>query len=987
MIIGRRIGTSKDLNRTIWICFGMMLMLAGRITAQVPIGLDALEQVADWPLDRQGILYRQISSADPVGGDLDGSASLYRQDSLYVVFDQQGPGCVYRIWIRNTATAPNHIIKFFFDGETFPTLSTTVGQLCSGLQNPFLSPLVGNASVSSGGYYCYLPLPFEKHLKIAFINSIEPHQIAYHLYPGWQVTSYSGQEDPGNVVAQWQNTGTDPKDPSGNITESGALAISPGQTQTVFSRVGGGSITGLQLTPNPNVLSLLESLLLRFYWDDSSTPQVECTFASFFGSSLGLGEVDGLPLGVDGSEYYCFFSMPFWQEARMEIYNASVNTSVNLFYTVTYKTELYPDSSGYFNVFQKPLTASMPLEDMMLAEIHGHGSIAGMAVSLTSTASVDFLHGDMFCYLDGLAQPVSQGTDFDGDFNAGNYFATGSYSLPMHGAPFVSFAAEKKVSAYRFLLGDLIPFRNSITLRAEHGNANKSSVEYSAVVYAFCRPEIALILTDHLDVGDPAEEEAHNYSVSGGQTPQDHYYAYPGSYDDQFFSDTGWAHFGHSYFTVSVDPENTGVRLVRRRDGSLFPQAAIVSVNGDSVGVWWDGDYNFHKRWSDSIFEIPSSFTTGAATLDFDVAYYEGTGGWSEYYYWVYSHVPPRADATPPSQVLNLTAENMDSGAQMRLIWDAAADETGVSRYRVYRDTSPNVQPTEDYLVDETPLTDFTDNLLSPGTWYYYRVSAVDYSNNEGTPSGETGQRTSCNYLYEGENFPEFSSSSGDGAFVENMAYAGDNWSNQFQLFFGGNEVGDYFTVAIMVAESDTYDVSGYFTQGPFYGFISMQIDDLPMGDAHDLYSPFIVRTPQFGFGTLYLEAGSHQLRFETTGKNVSSTSYGLGVDDIILTSHYLLPVSPENQANSPLEFHLAQNYPNPFNSATRMQFSLAQSGFASLTVYNSLGQRLAVLRDGWLAAGLHTMTWNAEDYSSGIYFIKLQQGSRQSVRKVLLLK
>lgn len=969
-------------------CLTLSFIQVQETFAQWPTGLEALEQVEDWPLQREGVLYGQISSADPMGGDADGTGYLYRQDSLYVIFDQQGPGCVYRIWVRNSAGAADRTLKFFFDNETTPRINRTVGQLFSGLVNPFLTPLVGNAEVSSGGNYLYLPLAFAQHLKIAFVGGVEAHQISYQIYPpGTEITTYTGSEDPSEVVSQWQNTGSDPKDPTGNIFESGMIGLPPGQTETFFSCTGAGSITSLRMTPDPNVLSTIESLWLRFYWDDNPSPQVECTFGSFFGCLLGPATLDGLPVGIAGSEYYCFFPMPFWDAARLEIYNASINNSVDVSYELTYKTDPYPSESGYFCTSQANFTMSVQNFDMLLAELPGHGHLAGVAVSLMSRSSQEFLHGDLLCYLDGTAHPIIQGTDFDGDFNAGNYFSTGAYSLPVHGAPIVSPGLENKVSAYRFFLGDLIPFGNSISLRAEHGHGNKISVEYAAVVYAYARPEIALILTDDLNVGDPIDEAAHDYTVSGGQIPVDHYYAYPGSYDDQYFEDSGWNHYGHSDFTVSVDPENTGVRLVRRRDASVFPQAAVVYVNGDSVGIWWDGYYNFYKRWGDSIFEIPGDVTSGLSQIDVEVSFYEGNSGWNEYYYWVFSHVPPRPDVTPPDQVTNLIIESVDSGSQMKLSWDPAGDDRGISRYRVYRSAEAGVEPTEEFLVRETPVTDFTDLLLQPGTRYYYLVSAVDYSGNEGPPSLETSQRTSSNYLYEAEFFEGFVASSGDTAYVGNMISYGDNWSGQYHLFYGSDRIGDFFTAFFEVAESDTYDISGYFTQGWNYGSVSLKIDSIPVGDAVDLYSPVIVRSPKFEFGTIYLEAGLHLFGFEITGKNAASTGYAMGVDNLLLTSHYLLPVSPGNSPESPYIFSLSQNFPNPFNSATRLHFSLPQPGFASLAIYDIMGRQLSVIAESWFSAGPHTAIWNAEDAASGIYFILLQQGPRRDVRKILLLK
>ncbi len=979
--------TIDNTKLFLWICLAAIFIIAGQASAQINYGLDALEQVEDWPLYRQGVKAQQISSSDPLGGDVDGSGFLYVEGSEVVIFDQEGPGCVYRIWIRHTQSTPERIIKFYFDNESVPRIATTIQDIFSGQHFPLLAPLVGNANVSSGGYYCYYPLPFARHLKVTFEGGLEAHQITYHHYPaGTEITSYTGEEDPATVVAQWQNTGSDPKDPTGNISESGMITINPAQTETVFSYSGGGSITGFQFTPTPNILSILESLILQFYWDDSSIPQVECTFGSFFGSSLGPAQVDGLPVGIDGNTYYCYFPMPFWDSARLEVYNSSINASVDLTFELTYKTDLYEDESGYFCVSQRSFVEATYGQDMVFAEMGGHGQLAGALVTLIASTGQGAFHGDMRCYLDGQAMPIIQGTDFDGDFNVGDYFQSGPFTLPMHGVPVVQIAGERRVCAYRYFLGDLLPFSSSIILSAEHGHSNKVDLVYSSVIYSYSRPEIALILTDQIDIGNEDDEALHNYNVSSSLNPETHYYAYPGVYDNQYFFDDGRTHYGTSTFTVSVNLDNQGVRLVRRRDASVFPQNAIVYVDGDSVGIWWDGDYNFFKRWSDSVYEIPAQFTQGALEIEVSIETRDGFS-WTEYYYQVYSHIPPIIDTTPPGQVTGLEVMPKDAGSQMQLEWNTATDETGISKYRIYRTTSHGVQQIEENLINETPLIDFIDRVLQPGTYYYYRVSAVDFAGNEGEASVEIEQRTSSNFLLEGEWFVGDPITSGDSLTIENMTSFGENWSNHHMLKYHANAEMDSILLSWTIAESDTYDVSGYFTKGPGYGIFNLQIDGTPLGASYDLYSIITSRSPQVEFGTIYLEEGEHEFLFKVVGKHSQSSDYNLGIDNLLLTSHYLLPVQDEGSLATPFSFQLVQNYPNPFNSTTRLEFSLPKISFTDLSIYDLLGRRVDNLMSKRMKPGNYVIEWQARDMGSGIYFVRLAQDDRTLIRKIILLK
>ncbi len=92
------------------------------------------------------------------------------------------------------------------------------------------------------------------------------------------------------------------------------------------------------------------------------------------------------------------------------------------------------------------------------------------------------------------------------------------------------------------------------------------------------------------------------------------------------------------------------------------------------------------------------------------------------------------------------------------------------------------------------------------------------------------------------------------------------------------------------------------------------------------------------------------------------------------------------DQSNS-YTFNLKQNYPNPFNPSTTINFSLPTSGFATLKIYNALGEEVKVLLDKELTTGTYELEWNATGLPSGIYFYKLQAGSFVETKKMVLMK
>ncbi len=88
-----------------------------------------------------------------------------------------------------------------------------------------------------------------------------------------------------------------------------------------------------------------------------------------------------------------------------------------------------------------------------------------------------------------------------------------------------------------------------------------------------------------------------------------------------------------------------------------------------------------------------------------------------------------------------------------------------------------------------------------------------------------------------------------------------------------------------------------------------------------------------------------------------------------------------------PSKYELSQNYPNPFNPSTTIRYAMPQAGNVKLTVYNMLGQQVTTLVNGYKQAGTYSVTWNASNLASGIYFYTLQTGAFVVSKKMILIK
>jgi hypothetical protein len=110
------------------------------------------------------------------------------------------------------------------------------------------------------------------------------------------------------------------------------------------------------------------------------------------------------------------------------------------------------------------------------------------------------------------------------------------------------------------------------------------------------------------------------------------------------------------------------------------------------------------------------------------------------------------------------------------------------------------------------------------------------------------------------------------------------------------------------------------------------------------------------------------------------------------LATKYGLPwpsagVVEHQNGNLPERFVLEQNYPNPFNPSTTISYRLPSRSNVILTVFNTLGQRVAVLEDGEREAGYHEVRFEASNLASGVYFYRLQAGEFVQSRKFVLQK
>jgi hypothetical protein len=106
-------------------------------------------------------------------------------------------------------------------------------------------------------------------------------------------------------------------------------------------------------------------------------------------------------------------------------------------------------------------------------------------------------------------------------------------------------------------------------------------------------------------------------------------------------------------------------------------------------------------------------------------------------------------------------------------------------------------------------------------------------------------------------------------------------------------------------------------------------------------------------------------------------------------------------RASVPAGIELLQNFPNPFNSSTSIVFAvsgvrdqetgaghpLPVTSLVQLAVVDVLGREVALLVNGPMSAGVHSVIWDASQQPSGTYFSILRTEGTTQVKKILLVR
>jgi hypothetical protein len=177
-----------------------LAIFAGNVQAQ-SVGLEFYNNLSSLPYIYPNAESYYLSSYDRSGGNDDGFRGTYSQLYIddkgeHVIFEEDGPGCVYNLWFTGSGRNLHWgKLRFYFDNEKTPRIEYEAREFFSGLHRPFVYPLVTHSFISSGGFSCSMPIPFARHLKITTEKTAGFYNTYYQLYKGISLTSWTNKQD------------------------------------------------------------------------------------------------------------------------------------------------------------------------------------------------------------------------------------------------------------------------------------------------------------------------------------------------------------------------------------------------------------------------------------------------------------------------------------------------------------------------------------------------------------------------------------------------------------------------------------------------------------------------------------------------------------------------------------------------------------------------------------------------------------------------
>lgn len=433
----------------------------------------------------------QVSSFDRTGDNDDGFSGKYsferKEGENLVIFDHEGPGCVYRLWSANPEKG---WVKFYFDGEETPRLQFDhFEDMFTDKKYPFVPPL---SQHFLGGWTSYVPMPFVKSLKIVAGGPVYFLQITWHKFPSAEgVKTFDPNYSPEDrakfrrVKNAWSRLGEPPAALGGELIKK-TITVRGNSTAELAKLTGSGRIRSIKIKAESIDAKFLRKSLILVNVEGQKTPNVYSPLGDFFLDPFGAGRSQSLLTGKKDDTYYSYWVMPYGNGATVKVRNDS-RAPLKLTYEVTYDPAKSLDNNvGRFFAWWHRQNPTIEGKLFPILDATGRGQWMGVSHAMQGGGQgLGFLEGDEMAWIDDRDNTFYNGTGTEDYFNGGWYFGdVGSAS--MYGCGVLEGAG--KCHAYRIQMNDCVPFQQKATIGIEHGHGNTIPADYSGVTFWYAAP-------------------------------------------------------------------------------------------------------------------------------------------------------------------------------------------------------------------------------------------------------------------------------------------------------------------------------------------------------------------------------------------------------------------------------------------------------------------------------------------------------------------
>lgn len=520
----------------------------------------ALEHYFDWFIDDGNFTGPNYGYIDEKG-----TRQSYRivkgfdgQPEYEIVPYTSGPGWVTRVWFAHqqhqSINNPKDMsydpewsnwgnlgevgnIRFYLDDEQVPRLDLPIKDLFVG-KFPFPAPLAAFYASANGGNINYVPIPFEKSLRItttgrprmmqiqvkrlvtspvaslvgsfasfshtplgmeraAQLDSETFHSVSPRRYSFSPALTSSEQRALEQVVQAWQ-TCTPLALPD---FKSFDFSVPRNKSVEIVLQEP-GTIAGLRIRV-PRGMD--DSVWLRVFWDGEPHPSMSAPLRAMFGTDRMLLPYRALPVGILDSltehTFYLYFPMPF-QSARLVFLNDRAETlplKVELALRETVPGTENARLHAFYGTRRVPAREDEG-DNYVVVDVEGRGKYLGMILNawdldrralngpLDEHWRFPYLESNVDVWIDGrLALP---GTGIEDDFNASYYYVFAGYpgyntKYCLAGLTLLDYNSHREPSSqYRFYLNDAPEFQKRLRVEVQHGNkGNNLTITYSSTAF------------------------------------------------------------------------------------------------------------------------------------------------------------------------------------------------------------------------------------------------------------------------------------------------------------------------------------------------------------------------------------------------------------------------------------------------------------------------------------------------------------------------